>query len=170
MRELDDIYRTPLKKVLDEIREWKRGKGQYARYATRNIRKDQIILSLKNISRKTDRSTAYTIRYDQDIYYEPLSGVYYLNHSCNPSGYICFDDFTFRALREIEEGEELTFHYCTTEFALSAPFRCLCGSDSCLAYIRGFRFLNVKEQIRLLPLLSPFLKRFLSCTKPHHRT
>lgn len=136
---------------------WEKRKGQRARYATCDIRKDKVILDLKKLSRKIDHPTAYTIQFDKNIHYE-LSGIRYLNHSCNPTGYILFDDFSFRALRDIRKGEELTFHYCTTEFELSAPFQCVCGSENCMGWIRGFQYLSKEERERLFPLLSPYLR------------
>lgn len=143
------------------IRRWGKKKGQHARYATCDIRKDEVILYLKKPSRKIDHPTAYTIQFDKDIHYEPLRGTYYLNHSCNPTGYIFFDDCSFRALRDVRKGEELTFHYCTTELELSAPFQCVCGSENCMGWIRGFMHMSEGERERLFPLLSPYLRNIL---------
>ena len=60
------------------------------------------------------------------------------NHSCDPN---CETDIIkghvyLIALREIEEGEEITYNYCfDLEFFEDHP--CLCGSKDCVGYIVG---------------------------------
>ena len=85
----------------------------------------------------------------------------FLNHSCEPNGYINFEDLTFRALRNIKKGEELTFNYLTTEWDMANKFDCKCDSKDCFGYIGGFKYLPLKEKTKLLPFLSPFLKNKL---------
>jgi hypothetical protein len=64
----------------------------------------------------------------------------YLNHSCEPNGYMNTAEYTFRALRKIRRGEEITFNYLTTEYELATPFSCHCGSAGCLGFIQGNRY------------------------------
>ena len=45
-----------------------------------------------------------------------------LNHSFNPN--LRLEGRQFFALREIEEGEELTFNYLATETEIASPFMC----------------------------------------------
>jgi len=155
------------RKTTNQIKQWKKISTQYARYAAYDIRKDEIILDLRKISKKVSSPNARTIQLGENIHYEPLNGTFVLNHSCDPTGYICFDDFTLKALGNIKRGEELTFHYCTTELKLSAPFQCVCGSDKCLGLIRGFKFLDKEEQTGLFPLLSPYLKKWFENRSTH---
>lgn len=81
----------------------------------------------------------------------------FLNHSCNPNGYINFDDLSFRALRNIEKGEYLSFNYLSTEWDLANQFDCRCGSVGCFNKIKGFKYLTTQERNALHPWLSPFL-------------
>lgn len=69
----------------------------------------------------------------------------YLNHHCSPNGYIDTTELTFRALREIEAGEEITFNYLTTESDMAVPFECTCGSTNCYGLIRGRDFLTPEQ-------------------------
>lgn len=61
----------------------------------------------------------------------------YINHSCEPN--IFFDTSTMQivAVRDIREGDEMTFFYPSTEWDMAQPFTCLCGTASCLGSIRG---------------------------------
>ncbi|HWN10745.1 MAG TPA: SET domain-containing protein [Pyrinomonadaceae bacterium] len=73
----------------------------------------------------------------------------YLNHSCEPNGYMNTGECTFRALRDIAPGEEITFNYLTTESEMAVPFSCICGSESCFGFIQGRNFLSAGESARL---------------------
>ena len=73
----------------------------------------------------------------------------YLNHSCQPNGYIDTADLTFRALRNIERGEECTFNYLTTEYEMAAPFVCRCGAAKCFGLIQGSKHLSPEQREEL---------------------
>lgn len=65
----------------------------------------------------------------------------FLNHSCNPN--IFFDTATMElsALRDIMAGDEFSFFYPSTEWAMAAPFQCFCGAANCLSHIQGASYL-----------------------------
>lgn len=73
----------------------------------------------------------------------------YLNHSCQPNGEINTAELTFRPLRKINRGEELTFNYLTTEYDMAAPFVCHCGAAYCFGLIRGYKHLSAEQQEEL---------------------
>ena len=73
----------------------------------------------------------------------------YLNHNCEPNGYLNAAELTFRALRDIAAGEEITFNYLTTESEMAVPFSCTCGSTNCFGLIRGRNFLDRDQGERL---------------------
>jgi SET domain len=85
----------------------------------------------------------------------------YLNHCCEPNGYVDVDERTFRALRNIEQGEEITFNYLATETVMADPFNCICGSPRCFGFIRGRDFLT-RSQLRRLFTTTFRLNRTLS--------
>jgi uncharacterized protein len=57
----------------------------------------------------------------------------FLNHSCNPTSLAPGFDLEI-AVRDIEEGEEITDDYGSLN--LETPFECACGSESCRGTIR----------------------------------
>ena len=69
----------------------------------------------------------------------------FLNHSCeanvaaksNSKADVAYD---FVATKPIASGEELFFDYDTTEYEISSPFHCACGSSQCRRVIRGFKY------------------------------
>ncbi|BGP17701.1 hypothetical protein JCM10213_005279 [Rhodosporidiobolus nylandii] len=82
------------------------------------------------------------------------SDLLYVNHSCDPN--VVFDvngreanpgeedasgewegRWRVRAVKDIAEGEILTFAYFSTEWDMDQPFSCLCGTSRCLGLIRG---------------------------------
>lgn len=70
--------------------------------------------------------------------------VKYLNHSCEPNLEVA--GYSVRTMRRIEEGEELTFDYLSTEWEMAEPFDCLCGCESCVGYVAGYRYLTKDQQ------------------------
>jgi hypothetical protein len=137
---------------------WKNEAGQAARYASTAIVKDEIILDLTMLFERASGPSAMTIQLGDGCHYRSSEGPFGLNHHCSPNGYICFDDLTYRALQDISQGEELTFHYCTTEFEMARSFDCLCGTPDCLGRVGGFKYMDESDIEKILPLLSPFLK------------
>lgn len=126
-------------------------------FATENIEQDSVVFNLNGTI--TTQPTRYTIQLgprrhltfptirktndDLDYCWQ------YLNHSCEPNGYMNTAEFTFRALRDIAAGEEITFNYLTTESEMAVPFNCICGSASCFGLIQGRNFLNPRQSARL---------------------
>ena len=120
--------------------------GSKGVFAKENVEPHAIILQLRGSI--TPRPTRFTIQLSPDCHLEapPLSDKdlqlnyawLFLNHSCDPNGYIDTADRTFRALRNIAAGEEITFNYLTTEAKLAAPFKCSCGASNCFGQIRGY--------------------------------
>lgn len=140
-----------------EIRKTEKGKSLYA---TSKILKDEVIFEFQK--HFLDYRTRTSMQIDEGFHQEcddSNSMENFLNHSCDPNGYINFKDLTYRASRNIESDEELTVNYLTHEWELVNPFNCLCGSRDCYGYIRGFKFLSRAQQRELQPFLSPFLKR-----------
>ncbi len=76
----------------------------------------------------------------------------YLNHSCQPNGYIDTSDLTFRTLRKIKRGEECTFNYLTTEYEMAVPFVCRCGAAKCFGLIQGYKHLSAEQRKELMSL------------------
>lgn len=66
----------------------------------------------------------------------------YINHSCNPNVFFDTTKMELSCLKEIAAGDELTFFYPSTEFAMASPFNCFCGANNCLHKIQGASYLS----------------------------
>lgn len=142
-----------------EVRNIKKGKSLFA---LGSFVKDEVILEFeKNFLEQARRDTLCIDTNKHQYSKKPEAVENFLNHSCNPNGYINFDDLTFRAFRFIKKGEELTFNYLTTEWDMANKFKCDCGSKNCYGEIKGFKYLTVNQQKELKHFLSPFLKKKL---------
>jgi hypothetical protein len=129
-------------------------KGIFSKEA---ISQDSIIFRLKGSISKTP--TKYTIQLanNQHLSFPAIRKPeddldycwQYLNHCCEPNGYMNTTERTFRALRDIAAGEEITFNYLTTESEMAVPFNCICGSTDCFGLIQGRNFLTPAQAKRL---------------------
>ncbi|MDQ6843285.1 MAG: SET domain-containing protein-lysine N-methyltransferase [Bacteroidota bacterium] len=66
----------------------------------------------------------------------------YINHSCNPNIFFDTSKMELSSLREISAGDEFTFFYPSTEWAMAEGFKCFCGANNCLHEINGASFLS----------------------------
>ncbi len=80
----------------------------------------------------------------------------YLDHSCEPSAMI--RDRQVIAIRDIAEGEGVTFDYNTTEYDMASPFQCYCGSSLCVGTVRGAKHLTKAQRARLEKWLPDYLR------------
>lgn len=98
--------------------------------------------------RATDVPTRYSVQLGPAEHLDPFDlldeqarlqwrGWMFLNHSCEPNAVI--RDRALVALRDIVEGEGITFDYNATEWDMAEPFACHCGSPRCVGVVRGAR-------------------------------
>lgn len=66
----------------------------------------------------------------------------YINHSCDPNVFFDTAKMELSCLKDISPGDELTFFYPSTEYAMASPFNCFCGANNCLHKIQGASFLS----------------------------
>ena len=139
-----------------EVRQTQKGK---AVIAADDIAPNEVLFEFEK--KFLDHPTRLSMQIDGQVHQisdNPLALENLLNHSCDPNGFINFDDLTFRASCQIKKGEELAFNYLTSEWDLANKFTCHCGSQNCYGQIKGFKYLGLKQKKKLEPLLSPFLK------------
>lgn len=160
--ELDEGYEINSHTEPNSNIEMKLYKGYKGLFAKKDIIAGSIIFLLKgSVSR---RPTKYSVQLSRDKHIDFPSvrkpnddldyAWQYLNHSCEPNGYVNAVEYCFCALRNIRKGQEITFNYLTTEYELAAPFRCGCGSAKCFGFIRGNKFLTADQIAELLPVTS----------------
>ena len=90
----------------------------------------------------------------------------FMNHSCEPNTYdrwnllvqAKLNTADTLAIRDISEGEELTYDYNMEQYDYRSPFECECGAKSCRGFIRGFSGLEDKRQEQLIQQASPFVQ------------
>ena len=68
----------------------------------------------------------------------------YINHSCDPNVFFDTTSMELSALKDVAVGDELTFFYPSTEYAMASPFNCFCGANNCLHKIQGASFLSTE--------------------------
>lgn len=92
----------------------------------------------------------------------------YLNHSCNPNVFVDTNTHQLIALQNIEVGDELTYFYPSTEWAMAQPFTCNCGNKNCLQVIQGAAYLPVSilKQYRLSTFIQQMLGSAKECQLP----
>ena len=61
----------------------------------------------------------------------------YINHSCEPNIFFNVSKEEIIAIKDIDENEELTFFYPSTEWSMAQPFECFCKAPGCLGKIQG---------------------------------
>jgi hypothetical protein len=76
---------------------------------------------------------------------EDIGTIRYVNHSCSPNLYFDAGSLEVEVLRDVEAGEELTLFYPSSEWEMSRPFECCCGSDACLGLISGAK--NIGQDV-----------------------
>jgi len=118
--------------------------GQYRLVATKDFKIDEYILRLRG--KIIDAPTQFSVQIGPEQHMEVPAFVHqeqpldryrwrFLNHSCEPNAK--FENRNLRAVRPIKATEQITFDYNTTEYDLSTPFDCHCGSDNCCGVVRG---------------------------------
>lgn len=70
----------------------------------------------------------------------------YINHSCDPNVFFNTTTMELVALKELQPEEELTFFYPSTEWSMTQPFNCYCGSEKCIQEISGAAYLSKQVQ------------------------
>lgn len=133
--------------------------------ATKSISAGEIILILEGIISPTPGKYSVQVGIKEHLFpysedpHDESSFFRFINHSCEPNCYFNFPDRNLIAFRDIAANEEITFHYCTTEYEMASPFHCLCENKDCLVEIKGFKYLTPDQAKKLLPQLAPHLKK-----------
>ena len=70
----------------------------------------------------------------------------YINHSCDPTVFFNTTTMQLVALKEVQQEDEMTFFYPSTEWKMTQSFDCYCGSPRCIGKIRGASYLSPELQ------------------------
>ena len=105
------------------------------------------------------------IQIDDDLFIGPVTAeereasMMCLNHACNPNVRIV-GQITFRTMRDIEPGEELTFDYATGDDD-DWEMDCTCGAPNCRRRVTGKDWMKPEIQRRYAGQFSDYLQRKL---------
>jgi D-alanine-D-alanine ligase-like ATP-grasp enzyme len=94
----------------------------------------------------------WTVQCNHDNHAEPLPfELRYINHSCDPNVFFDVEEHVLRAIKDIAEGDELTFFYPSTEWHMAEQFDCQCGTQNCVGRITGAAHMSLEilQQFRL---------------------
>lgn len=122
----------------------KRNRKGFGVYADKDYEKEEVICVLHG-KKKTPRTLYYhennfrnaqinPLQIGEETYLELDKPYKYFNHSCDPNAGIR-EISTLFALKNIKEGEEITFDYSTT---IDESFICQCGSNKCRRTVVDF--------------------------------
>ncbi|RLU83573.1 SET domain-containing protein-lysine N-methyltransferase [Streptomyces griseocarneus] len=81
--------------------------------------------------------TRTTIQAAVGRHIDDLRALSCINHSCDPSTHVDVTALTVTAVRDLVAGDELTYFYPSTEWAMAVPFDCACAGEKCLGRIDG---------------------------------
>lgn len=107
-----------------------------------SCKKGQVLVDLFSI--KTSSIQTYqTIQKGINEHLEDLGILAFINHSCDPNIIVDTESLKIIAIRDISPFEEIRFFYPSTEWEMSRPFICKCGSVNCIGMISGAKFLSI---------------------------
>lgn len=134
--------------------------GQHSLHAARAYQTGEVITAFE-AEEELFSPTYLTLQKDDDLHITlSPSFLQYVNHSCSPSAFFDTTSMQFVALKDIEEGEELTFFYPSTEWEMAHAFLCHCQNSNCLHTIQGAAFL-VDEILRRYRLTDFILRKLV---------
>lgn len=134
-------------------------KGQ-GLYADKTFHPNELVMSVRAKS-IYDRRYSHSIQKDWQEHIEMELPAILINHCCDANIGILDNDkgaFDFIALREIKNGDELSWDYECSEYEISTPFHCKCGSIKCRGILRGFKYNRDDIKERYAPFYTSYLK------------
>ena len=111
--------------------------------AAEPIKKNLVILRMTGVplsfeeTKKLGDKESFGLQVSGDCYLYLDAPGRYINHSCDPNCGVT-PSLDLVAIRDIPEGEELTFDYSTTMLERHWTMECKCGSSKCRKVIRDF--------------------------------
>lgn len=129
-------------------------------FAARNFKQGELVIIGKSVEIiKTRSMTSLQVNWDEHAELDEPACV--TNHSCNPNLGVKNNEhggYSFYALRDITEGDEVTWDYNTTEYISIAVPDCHCGAVNCRGKTPGFKFLESELRKRYGEYIGDYLK------------
>ena len=127
-------------------------------FANKNFSPGEIVIVGKPIAQSKER-TWQTLQMDIDVHMKINEPFELVNHSCDPNCGLKLNEFNgynLVAMKNILEGEEITFDYCMSEWISIAVDTCNCQSDICRGDIKGGKFLSDHILDKYRGFLAPY--------------
>ncbi|MGD8495896.1 MAG: SET domain-containing methyltransferase [Gemmatimonadales bacterium] len=161
-----DVTRSDVPVARSSVESRSNGDGHRRLIATHPIAAGGEIVQIRGTVRTSP--SRFSIQVGPRRHLDEMGPVNATNHSCAPNAFVDFshpERLVLRALRDIDAGDEITIHYCATEYDMAEPFECGCGAASCVGMVRGYRHLPAGAAAELELRLSPAI-RALARTRP----
>ncbi|KAK6359260.1 hypothetical protein TWF696_000423 [Orbilia brochopaga] len=120
--------------------------GSFSKYATASTRipAGTTIAEFSTAATPATAKAYSSLQVSETEHIELNSDLLYSNHSCDPNVIFDTDSQTVTTIKDIEEGEPITFNYLSTEWDMAQAFKCECGSKKCLGEIQGAKHVPTK--------------------------
>jgi len=132
--------------------------------AGENIKKGDVIQHIKgkvrfkiNKNKRDALSHPNWVGLKKNKWIDPDYPNKYLNHSCNPNAGIR-GSVTMVAIKNINEGEEITVDYSIIEGDHMWEMECKCGEKNCRKIIRSVQFLSERQFKKYLPYVPKYFQ------------
>ncbi|ORY02789.1 hypothetical protein K493DRAFT_334488 [Basidiobolus meristosporus CBS 931.73] len=106
--------------------------------ATREFKEGDIISKIEG--KPASDICYHTVQVDEDKHIELTNDLTYCNHSCEPTTILDTTRMVVVALKDLKEGDELTFFYPSSEWDMAESFNCACGSSQCIHVVKGAKY------------------------------
>jgi uncharacterized protein len=147
--------------------------GQSGVFAVGRIAPDETVAVFSGslmdggeLSALPDVRRSRSIQVEEDLFLVPGESVEpgdLINHSCEPTCGLRGSSILV-ALRQIGDGDEITYEYATSDGDPYDEFECLCGSPRCRGFVRGSDWKLPEIQERYRGWFSPYLERRITGT------
>jgi len=152
-------FSSPTHPNLIDVR---RGTGAFSAYSLSLIDCEAGAVFAKIDTATPTAKPAYSsVQTGKNSHIELNSDLLYTNHSCDPSLVFDMSRMEVRVVDDgpIKKGGLMTFFYPSTEWDMSQPFDCNCGSEKCLGKINGAK--NMKRDDLKRYWLNPHIEEML---------
>jgi SET domain-containing protein len=129
------------------VKEGIHGKGAFV---TDSFKKGKTICKLigtlyrgNEMPEKDNKVTVRFVQIGKKTYLQISGNGDYINHSCNPNAGLVIKgtNVNLQAIKDIKQGEEITYDYSTTMDENKYELKCNCGRANCRKVIRDFKCL-----------------------------
>ncbi|KAI9272437.1 hypothetical protein BY458DRAFT_455442 [Sporodiniella umbellata] len=157
--ECPDSYKQSHPTFFKVIRQGAPGEYSSKLVTERAFPKDSVVANLEGLTPGEKRYTSVQVSETKHI--ELNSDLVYMNHSCEPSVILDIDRMSVIAVKDLAEGDELTFFYPSTEWDMIQPFSCWCGSPKCIKTVQGAKHLSTEtlKQFCLSKHIAQYLEK-----------